>query len=167
MGIKCAIGIVASLVCVATSAWGFTGGMSENKVIDNSPPPHIPPVLGNIKGVVPWATLADVLTVKQKDRLVPKFSDSINALDKARVRVQGFMVPLEVGENQKHFILSATSPSCGFCLPSGPDAMVEVRAKRSFKYSPDPVIASGKFVLTFDETDGLYYRLVDAEPSAQ
>jgi hypothetical protein len=66
--------------------------------------------LADIKGVVSWKTLADVLTVKQKDRMVPKFSDKIIALDKTRVKVQGFMVPLETGEAQKRFVLSATTP---------------------------------------------------------
>jgi len=107
-----------------------------------------------------------VLTVKQKDRMVPKFSDKIIALDKTRVKVQGFMVPLETGEAQKRFVLSATTLSCGFCIPGGPDSLIEVRAKRSFKYSVDPIIVSGQLLVTTDDPAGMYYQLVDAEPSA-
>jgi len=157
---------VALMTCVAvTSAWGFTGGMSNNKVIDTTPAPHAPPALSDIKGVVSWKTLADVAPVKQKDRVVVKFSDKIIALDKTRVKVQGFMVPLETGESQKRFVLSATTPTCAFCVPGGPDSLIEVRAKRSFKFTVDPIIVSGQLMLSTDDPGGMYYQLVDAEPS--
>jgi hypothetical protein len=158
--------VVTLALCAVTSAWAFTGGLPNNKVIDTTPAPHVPPPLVEIKGVVSWKTLADVLTVKQKDRMVPKFSDKIIALDKTRVKVQGFMVPLETGENQKRFVLSATTPSCAFCIPGGPDSLIEVRAKRSFKYSTDPIIVAGQLLVTTDDPAGMYYQLVDAEPSA-
>ena len=163
---KHSIFVVALTLCLVTSAWGFTGGLPENKAIDTTPAPHVPPPLADIKGVVSWKTLADVLTVKQKDRMVPKFSDKIIALDKTRVKVQGFMVPLETGEAQKRFVLSATTPSCGFCIPGGPDSLIEVRARRSFKYSVDPIVVSGQLLVTTDDPAGMYYQLVDAEPSA-
>ena len=164
---KHSIFLVAFMASAAvTSALGFTGGMSDNKVIDNTPAPHAPPALSDIKGVVSWKTLADVAPVKQKDRVVVKFSDKVMALDKTRVKVQGFMVPLETGEMQKRFVLSATTPTCAFCVPGGPDSLIEVRAKRSFKFSVDPIVVAGQLVLSADDPGGMYYQLVDAEPSA-
>jgi hypothetical protein len=139
--------------------------MPNNKVIDATPAPHAPPPLADIKGVVSWKTLADVMTVRQQNRMAPKFSPSIAALDKTNVKVQGFMVPLETGDTQRHFILAATSPSCGFCLPNGPDSLIEVRARKTLKYTIDPVILSGKLLVLEDDPGGMYYQLVDAEPS--
>jgi len=118
--------------------------------------------LPELKGVVPWRTLAQVTPVKQKDRFVPKFADAITALDKKDVKLQGFMLPLDMGEKQKRFILSATPPTCAFCLPGGPDSIVEVQAKTPVKYGFEPIVLSGKFTVLRDDDMGLYYRLTDA-----
>jgi hypothetical protein len=72
------------------------------------------------------------------------------------------MLPLEPGERQKNFILSAMPPSCAFCMPGGPDAIVEVKAKTPIKYGYEPVVISGRFVVLKDDPTGLFYRLTDA-----
>jgi uncharacterized protein len=120
-------------------------------------------ILPEIKGVVSWKTLAQVMPVKQKDRFVPQFSDTVAKLDKTEVKLQGFMMPLDMGENQKRFILAAVPSSCSFCLPAGPDAMIEVRAKTSVKFGFEPIVLTGKFAVLKDDPAGLYYRLTDAE----
>lgn len=123
-----------------------------------------PMTLPEIKGVVSWKTLAEVTPVKQKDKFVPSFSRSIAQLDKKEVKLQGFMMPLELGERQKNFILTSTPPGCAFCLPGGPDAIVEVQAKTPIKYGFEPVVLSGRFSVLKDDPTGLYYRLTDAVP---
>lgn len=130
-------------------------------------PPQFLKPLPELKGVVSWKTLAEVTPVKQKDRFVPQFSPQISALDKKEVRLQGFMLPLDLGEKQKHFILSSTPPSCAFCLPGGPDAIVEVKAKAPIKYGFEPVVLTGRFTVLRDDPTGLYYRLTDAVVVAQ
>jgi len=60
---------------------------------------------------VSWRLLAQVELVRVKDRFLPQFSSGVAALDKKEVKLQGFMMPLELGEKQSHFILSA--------MPSG------------------------------------------------
>ncbi len=119
-------------------------------------------ILPEVKGVVSWKTLAQVMPVKQKDRFVPQFSDGVTKLDKQEVRLQGFMMPLDMGEKQKRFILTAVPPSCAFCMPAGPDALVEVEAKSAIKYGFEPIVLSGKFSVLKDNPMGLYYRLTDA-----
>lgn len=124
-------------------------------------------LLPEIKGVVSWKTLAEVTPVRQKDRFVPQFSKSVAELDKKEVRLQGFMMPLDIGEKQARFILTAVPPGCAFCLPAGPDALVEVQAKTPLKYGFEPIVVSGKFVVLKDDPMGLYYRLTDAVPVSQ
>jgi hypothetical protein len=138
--------------------------LSKNPAMDMSQPPS-PDMfkpLPEMKGVVSWKTLAEVTPVREKDRFVPQFSKEINALDKKDVKLQGFMMPLDMGEKQKRFLLVAMPPSCAFCLPGGPDQLVEVVAKTPVKYGFDPVVISGKFTVLKDDPMGLYYRLVDA-----
>lgn len=130
--------------------------------VDAPQPPMAMPALPELKGVVSWKTLAEVTPVKDKDRFVPQFSKAITALDKKEVKLQGFMLPLDMGEKQKRFILTALPPSCAFCLPGGPDQLVEVQAKSAVKYGFEPVVLSGRLIVLRDDPMGLYYRLTDA-----
>jgi len=81
------------------------------------------------------------------------------------VKVQGFMMPLEMGDKQTHFILSAMPVSCAFCMPGGPEQLVEVRTTKPVKYTFDPVVLTGKLAVLKDDPTGVFYRLTDAQPS--
>ncbi len=120
--------------------------------------------LPELPGVVSWKTLSLVQSVKQKDKIVPSFDKSIASLDNKQIKVQGFMMPLETGERQQHFILTSYPPSCGFCMPGGPEGVVEVRAKQPVKYTTDPIVISGKLAVLKDDPTGMYYRLTEAAP---
>jgi hypothetical protein len=155
---------IALLVGFHTAVWAQQRGVPGKDMgpMDMPPSPYAAKPLPEMKGVVSWKTLADVKPVKQKDRFVPQFSKDISALDRKEVKLQGFMMPLDMGEKQKRFLLVALPPSCAFCLPGGPDQLVEVLAKTPVKYGFDPVVVSGKFVVLKDDPMGLYYRLTDA-----
>lgn len=120
-------------------------------------------VFPDIAGVVSWKTLAQVVPVKQGAKIAPSFSKSVLDLDKQNVRVQGFMMPLEMGDRQRHFLVSAVPASCPFCMPAGPEAIVEVLAKKAVAYGFQPVILSGRFALIKESGNGMLYRLTDAE----
>jgi hypothetical protein len=124
--------------------------------------PELLKPLPELKGVVSWDTLAQVQQVKVKDRVVPQYADGVLKLNATEVKLQGFMMPLEMGDKQKHFVLSAMPVTCAFCLPGGPEALVEVRAKTAVKYTFEPVVLSGKLAVLKDDPNGLYYRLTDA-----
>jgi hypothetical protein len=83
-------------------------------------------------------------------------------LNDKEVKLQGFMMPLEPGEKQKHFLISVNPQSCSFCLPAGPEGVVEVKTKTPVKFTFEPVIVSGKMSVLKDDPMGLYYRLTDA-----
>ena len=116
------------------------------------------------EGVVSWKTLAQVEPIRQGDKMVPRFSKEILGLDAKPVRVQGFILPLDLGDQQRHFLLSAVPPHCPFCVPAGPDAIVEVLAKKRVEYSFEPIIVSGKFAVLKNDSTGVLYRLTEAEP---
>ena len=163
------IGLIALFLGASAMVWAQQKGvpgkeLSKNPAMDMSqaPSPDMFKPLPELKGVVSWKTLAEVTPVKQKDRFVPQFSKGITGLDKKEVKLQGFMMPLDMGEKQKRFLLVALPPSCAFCLPGGPEQMVEVVAKNPVKYGFDPIILSGKLTVLTDDPMGLYYRLSDA-----
>ena len=117
------------------------------------------------KDVVSWKLLAQVELVKVKDRFQPQFSSGVAALDAKDVKVQGFMMPLEMGDKQSHFILSASPVDCAFCMPGGPESLVEVKMKTPVAYCMAPVVLTGKLAVLKDDPTGVFYRLTDAVPA--
>lgn len=135
----------------------------------HQPPPGADPSqakpLAERKDVVSWKVLAQVELVKMKDRYVPQFAQNVASLDQKEVKIQGFMMPLQVGDKQSHFVLTAMPQSCSFCLPGGPESMVEVKTKMPVKYTFEPVVLTGKMAILKDDPTGVFYRLTDAIPS--
>ena len=112
--------------------------------------------------VLPWSMLTEVKTRAEKNRLLPVFPTPVMALNQKTQCIQGFMMPLEPGEKQKHFLLTSVPMTCSFCTPGGPESMVEVKTKTPVKYSMDIVVVEGKFAVLNDDPYGLYYRITDA-----
>ena len=135
----------------------------------HQPPPGTDPSLfkplAERNDVVSWKLLSQVELVKQKDRYVPQFGKDVAALDQKQVKVQGFMMPLQVGDKQSHFVLTAMPQSCAFCLPGGPESMVEVKSKTPVKYTFEPMVLTGKLAILKDDPTGVFYRLTDAVPA--
>jgi len=114
--------------------------------------------------VLPWSFLTNVKTKVEKNRVLPVFPPEILALDGKQQRVQGFMMPLEPGEKQAHFLLSSVPLSCSFCLPGGPESMIEVKTKTPIRYGMEPLVVQGRLAVLHDDQYGLYYRITDAVP---
>lgn len=128
----------------------------------DEPPSFFAP-LTDLPGVVSWKLLGQATTVKaKKGRMVPKYTPAISALDNTEVKVQGFMMPLEPGQKQKHFLLTVTSASCPYCLPAGPEGVVEIKSRTPVKFSYAPFIMQGKLKVLASDPMGLYYRMTDA-----
>ncbi len=157
----------ALTVCIATALGGFASGVPA---FDSAIPPTGLPsasqfsasLLPEQQGVVSWKTLAQVEPVKRDGRMVPEFAKEILGLDKRQIRIQGFILPMDLGDKQRHFLISAVPPHCPFCLPAGPDAVVEVWARKPVSYGFEPVVLEGKLAVLKDDPNGLLYRLSEA-----
>jgi hypothetical protein len=112
--------------------------------------------------VLPWSLLTATKTRVEKNKVLPVFPGTVQALDQKSQRLQGFMLPLDPGEKQKHFLLSAVPLTCPFCVPGGPESMVEVKTRTPVKYSLEVVVVEGKFAVLKDDPYGLFYRVTDA-----
>lgn len=113
--------------------------------------------------VLPWSVLTSVKAKKVKTRFLPVFTPVQLALNQKTQRVQGYMMPLDPGEKQVHFLLSSVPLTCAFCTPGGPESMVEIKSKTPVKYSMEPVVVEGIFSVLEDDSYGLYYRMSDAK----
>ena len=112
--------------------------------------------------VVPWSLLTNVKTKMEKNRLLPVFPSDLQALSQKTQRVQGFMMPLEPGERQRHFLLTSVPMTCSFCVAGGPESMIEVRTKVPVRYTLESVVTEGRFAVLADDPYGLYFRITDA-----
>ena len=120
------------------------------------------PPLAARDDVVPWSVLSAVKTRAEGNKLLPAFEKTQLALNQKTQRIQGFMMPLEPGEKQRHFLLSSVPLTCSFCLAGGPESMVEIRTRTPVKYSTEPLVVEGRFFVLNDDSHGLYYRMTDA-----
>jgi uncharacterized protein len=113
--------------------------------------------------ILPWSLLTSTKTKVEKNKVLPDFNSSVLSLDKKSQRIQGFMMPLDPGEKQKHFLLSSVPVTCSFCVPGGPESRVEVKTKTPVKYSLGVVVIEGQFSVLTDDPSGLFYRVTDAK----
>lgn len=119
-------------------------------------------MLPDVKGIVSWSLLVKTSIRKTNGRLGPYFPDEVRALNDKLAKVQGFMIPLETSDVHQRFLISAFSPSCPFCLTSGPETMIEVKLRAPVKYSFDPMVFEGRFQTLDNDPGGIFYRLVEA-----
>jgi len=153
---KIAIAIAAILLALPAAA--------QHQLPPGADPSQFKP-LPERSDVVSWKLLSQVDLVKQKDRYVPQFAKDVAALDQKQVKVQGFIMPLQMGDKQSHFVLTAMPQTCAFCVPGGPETMVEVKSKSPVKYTFEPVVLTGKLSILKDDPTGVFYRLTDAAPA--
>lgn len=117
-------------------------------------------------GVLSWSLLSSVTTKIEKGKLRPVFPAQVLALDGHKVKVQGFMMPLEPGDKQQHFLLSSVPTSCAFCVPAGAEGLIEVRTRQPVRYSIEPITIEGRLEVLSDDPYGMFYRLLDGQALA-
>lgn len=114
-------------------------------------------------GAIDWNILIDVETrqevVDDFIQVIPTFPAHLSKLDKTTVKLNGYMLPLEAGDRQSHFILQAFPHSCPFHLAGGPGGYVEILADIPIEFSYEPVLIEGYFQLLTDFSDGVFYRI--------
>lgn len=121
--------------------------------------------LPKIKGAekaLSWEELAKVSTKPSGKLIVPHFPASIMKLNQAQVTLVGYMMPLTPGQKQTSFLLSYSAGTCNFCLPAGPEGVVEVRLAEGVRVSYEPIAVKGTFKVLIDDPGGMYYRLEKA-----
>lgn len=153
-------------LALAATALGATAQTLAPPIAGQGPGFHDPrsafKPLEERDGVISWTLLSSVQTKMEKNRVVPTYPAAVQALNDRTVRVQGFMLPLEPGDKQRHFLISSVPTTCSFCVPAGPEGLIEVRSKTPVKYTLEPVLLEGKLAVLNNDPYGLFYRVSDA-----
>jgi len=121
------------------------------------------PLEGMAQQRLSWDQLAQVRLVREDQRFVPQFDAAIQRLDGQRVRIEGFMMPLDAQPQQRHFLLSAHPiANCFFCMSGGPEGMMEILASNAVDFSYEPITLTGRLEVMREDPMGMYYRLHEA-----
>jgi hypothetical protein len=114
------------------------------------------------RDVLPWSVLTDIDKRIVNRRVQPIFPQRLAAMHQSLVRVQGFMMPLDPGQEQRRFLLTSVPLTCSFCTPGGAESMVEVRTREPVKYTTNALVMQGRLHVLAQDPTGLYYRMSDA-----
>lgn len=123
------------------------------------------------KGGISWQLLESTKETTRTDaqgyiRARPVFPPAVRALDGKRVRVAGWMMPLENAARQRHFVLLAYPPGCPFHFHAGPTQFIEVKADTAFPVDiENAIVVEGVLELTGQDESGIFYRLKAARPA--
>jgi hypothetical protein len=120
------------------------------------------PKIKGAENAVDWELLAKVTTKPVGKRIVAHYPASIMRLNKSEATLVGYMMPLSAGQKQTKFLFSYTASTCSFCLPAGPEGVVEVESKSGIKMSYEPMAIKGTFKVLVDDPGGMYYKLENA-----
>ncbi|GAB5415884.1 MAG: hypothetical protein Cons2KO_34870 [Congregibacter sp.] len=115
-----------------------------------------------VDGVIPWDDLMRARVSYRDDEFHVAFPERIKAISGERVRLSGFMVPLDPDLTQKRFLLTSNPPSCFYHIPGGPAGAVEVSSSDGIEATWDPIVVEGRFETMQTDEFGVIYRLHEA-----
>jgi hypothetical protein len=161
--------IAATLLALTFSAADPAEGAGQQSqraaVSEQWNPARTPP------GGTSWALLEQT---RLNDRTDPKtkmiytrptFPPRVQALAGREIKVAGWMMPLENGSRQKHFVLLAYPPGCPFHMHALPNQFIEVYAATPVRVDGiNPTVVTGRLELTGQDESGIFYKLRNARP---
>lgn len=122
------------------------------------------------RGGTSWSLLESTQeTTRTVDGVIysrPVFPANVRALAGRRIIVAGYMMPLENGATQRHFVLLAYPPGCPFHFHALPNQFIEVYADAAVRVNEtDAITISGVLELTGEDESGVFFRLRQARAS--
>lgn len=123
------------------------------------------------QGGIDWRLLGQtkVIDINTKDEngfdlnyQKPEFSKDIKALDKTKIRIRGYMFPLDSVEEQSQFLFGPFPLNCPFQYHVTPNLVVEAHTAQDFPiiFSYDAMTIEGDLELVPEDKDySTFYRL--------
>jgi hypothetical protein len=123
------------------------------------------------KGGIDWKLLGQtkVIDINIKDEngfdvqyQKPEFSEAVKVLDKTKIRLRGYMFPLDSVEEQSQFLFGPFPLNCPFQYHVTPALVVEVHPIKDFPitFSYDPMTIEGDLELVPEDKEfSTFYRL--------
>jgi hypothetical protein len=117
-------------------------------------------------GGISWALLESTGETTRRDKegyiiAKPVFPPAVLALAGKTVKVAGYMMPLQNGRLQTHFVLLAYPPDCPFHLNPNPMQFIEVRTTKPMAFDYEVKTIEGTLELTGYDESGVFFRIAD------
>jgi len=121
-------------------------------------------------GGIAWSLLESTKEITRTDakgyvRSKPVFPPGVRALDRKVVKVSGYMMPLQNGTLQKHFVLLAYPPDCPFHLNPSPMQFIEIKSPAGLGFDYQVKTVKGTLQLGGHDEGGIFYKIWDASPA--
>lgn len=119
------------------------------------------------RGGVAWSLLEstkEVTRTNSRGQTIskPDFPTGVRALDGKKIKVAGYMMPLQNGKNQTHFVLLAYPPDCPFHLNPGPAQFIEVKTAKGVPFDYSVKTIEGVLELAGQDEGGVFYKISNA-----
>lgn len=121
------------------------------------------------QGGVAWSVLESTKEVQRTvDGIIyskPDFSRAVKALEGKRIKVNGYLMPLQNSAMQSHFVLLGYPPDCPFHLNPAPTQFIEVRVDKAVPVYNEGQVRTieGTLVLGGDDESGIFYQIVNGQ----
>lgn len=116
-------------------------------------------------GGTSWAVLESTKEIQRnQDGIIyskPNFSPKVKALSGKKIKVNGYIMPLETSAKQKHFVLLGYPPDCPFHLNPAPTQFIEVRVANPVAVNNAVRTIEGTLVLGGSDESGIFYKIVN------
>ena len=161
MPLKTRLSRVCALVAILSVSPPMTAQMWEEELPEDfaefwqpAPTPE---------GALSWDVLTDIevghAMIDNFMQYVPTFTPAVEAIHGTKIKLNGYMVPMEPDDYQERFVLTPYPHTCPFHMPAGPGGFVEVQADFPVKYAYDPVLIEGHFQILTDFSGGIFYKI--------
>jgi hypothetical protein len=116
-----------------------------------------------------WHILAEVGFQTRKDASgviveTPVFSKNLKKYDGKKIKLKGFIIPVnEVGDQNKFMLSSLPFNICYFCGAAGPETVIEVESDDSMRFNSKAIWVEGTLYLNDSDPDHHMYVLRSAQ----
>jgi uncharacterized protein len=117
-----------------------------------------------------WSLLATTVIGEdlERGRFTARHPAPVRALAGKDIAISGYMMPLETTPTVRRFLLTRYTPVCQFCPPGAPNEVIEVNSTTPLAPTQALVRVRGRFALTDNGEQGLFFRLdgADTQPAS-
>lgn len=112
-----------------------------------------------------WTVFAKTKVSMDADKSTYKAAipDDIKKMVGEKIKISGFILPLETTEKFKHFLLSKRTPTCAFCPPGSPNEIIEVYTDEPIAWLDELVTFEGVFSLIDNQEMGVFFEMKKAK----
>jgi hypothetical protein len=115
-----------------------------------------------------WHVLAQVsfrtsIDVNGYEVETPVFSNHLKSFQGKKIKLRGYMVPLNEVDGKKNYMVSAFPfNACYFCGAAGPETVVQIETSQKIEFTENQITIEGVLFLNSNDTDHHIYILKSA-----